>query len=80
MASDARCERLAKVLEGWRRTPTTPAGAAAQPLSRLVGGPGIGAGDPSSAASRVERVVERVAAKFECNQRFRRYPPCCLCR
>ncbi len=28
----------------------------------------------------VERVVERVAAKFQCNQRFRRSSPCCLYR
>ena len=24
--------------------------------------------------------VDRPAAKFRCNQRFRRYPQCCLCR
>ena len=28
----------------------------------------------------VERVVEREAAKFQCNQRYRCDPVCCLCR
>ena len=30
--------------------------------------------------SGVERVVERGAANYQCNQRSKRYPPCCLCR
>ena len=28
----------------------------------------------------VERVMERLAAKFQCRQRYRCDPPCCLCR
>jgi hypothetical protein len=27
----------------------------------------------------VDRLVDRKGAKFQCNQRFRRYRACCLC-
>ena len=42
--------------------------------------------DPLAAASAlrntlgVDRGVDREATKIQCNQRFRRYPSCCLCR
>ncbi len=32
------------------------------------------------AAWFVERVMERQAAEFQCNQRYSCEPPCCLCR
>ena len=40
--------------------------------------PMTGAGTTTPGVT-VERVVERVAAKFQCNQRFRRSSPWCLC-
>ena len=65
LESDARCERVAKVLGAWR-------------LQQQVAMPR--AFSLSFTARGVERVVERVAMNFRCNQCFRRYLPCRLCR
>jgi hypothetical protein len=47
--------------------------------AQLAGGQSLPKAAAVSAARRVERVVGRVAANFQCNQRFTRYLPSCLC-
>ena len=81
---------------GAARPPRRPPSRLQRLRGRRDGGGGSGASDPSRGTCRskrlpdasvrllanngVERVVERVAARFKWNQCFRRHLPSCLCR